>query len=362
MNSSMLNSDTWRRALRLPVRTHAWHLMLLAGALGLTLAASAFLAWLNPKAAASERIEADYSRVEVLLIGNSQYRCIDTAQFCRPALNISIGGSDYSTQYALLRNLAPEMPELKVLIIALDNLPLRTPAIARRKGDYEQLYRWGVPWWDIPDIPFMERARFFITRNRLLKPVLTGPKLDEKELARYLSFARLRRLLLPQAAAAEKGADSPETDDAGDLPPPDVVREGFSFAPARGKGKINGYSRELTQRHNLESNRNAFFGMVRYCRDHEIRLVFLRTATTKAFWQNRPPEWDAEIAALRRQAEALYGGEIPLWDEERSYDYDDTQFDDPNHLMPRFIQSILSPRIDQRLRKLLDAPPCVLPL
>jgi len=401
MNSSMLSFDGWRRWLGLSWRVHAWHLLLVLGALGLTWSASAFLVWLNPKAG-SPRPRGYASDVEVLLIGNSQYRRIDTDRLCRPAANISIGGSDYAVQAALLRNLAPGMPNLKVLILALDNLPLRTPAIANRNGDYESLVQKGIPWWDIPDTGPWEKLHFHLTRNSLLKPVMVGPKLEFEQLAGYVTFERLERfvaaawssdssvagesatlssrwtdeskqvraksgqaVIMPKqsprdstkparAKSSQPATETPPPIDS--LPPADRIRSQYSFAPAEGEKKVMSYHRALREHHNMRSNRQALLEIARYCAQRGIRLIFMRAPTTKGFWRNRPDEWADELETLHREVEQVYGARIPLWDEERGYDYDDRQFDDPNHLMTPYIRTVLSPRIDVRLRRLLGEP------
>ncbi len=86
-------------------------------------------------------------------------------------------------------------------------------------------------------------------------------------------------------------------------------------------------------------------------------MVLLRTPTTKAFWSNRPQEWDGELDDLYEEAVSVYGEELPLWDEERTYPYEDNQFDDPNHLITYYTRRILTPRINQWLEKLFETIP-----
>lgn len=115
----MLSFDAWRCALRLPLKIHAWHALLLAAAAAVLLATGAFLVHLNPKAAMPGLRWKSSTDAEVIFLGNSQHRSLDVDQFCCPALNISVGGADYSVQYAILRNLAPRLPQLKVVVIGL---------------------------------------------------------------------------------------------------------------------------------------------------------------------------------------------------------------------------------------------------
>ena len=97
--------------------------------------------------------------------------------------------------------------------------------------------------------------------------------------------------------------------------------------------------------------------MADFCRQKHLRLVFLRTPTSKGFWSARPAQWDQELVVLKGQAEHRYGQEIPVWDEERSIDYPDACFVDPNHLRREYVVSLLTPRINARVTALLGNQP-----
>ena len=114
------------------------------------------------------------------------------------------------------------------------------------------------------------------------------------------------------------------------------------------------YVKNFEEADHAKVNREAFLGMLDYCRKRNLKVVLLRTPTTKAFWSNRPPEWDSALEELYREGLAVYGDQLPLWDEERTYPYEDNQFEDPNHLMTYYMHNILTPRINQRLLELFE--------
>ncbi|OQB43459.1 MAG: hypothetical protein BWY09_00160 [Candidatus Hydrogenedentes bacterium ADurb.Bin179] len=363
MNSSMLNFNGWRKAFSLPARYHLWHGALAIAGLLVLLGCSGFLAYLNPKAAMPQAKWSKNTDAEILFLGNSQQRSLDVKQFCLPALNISVGGSDYSTHFAILRNLKRHLPRLRVVVVGFDTLLLRTDAIKGREGDYEELAAWGVPWWDIPNISWRERFLYFLSHNRLLRPVLCGPKLDQPELEKRITWQELfDGLSGPKTASAQtKDADLPSASPkAGETPPRSDVHKivpPYTVAPADGENKMRHYIRVFNEYSHFETNRIAFLDMLRYCREKDLRMVLLRTPTTKAFWSNRPEDWDQELEALYEEGKSVYGTALPLWDEERSYTYEDDQFEDPNHLIKWYIHRILTPRINERLVELFNTLP-----
>lgn len=344
----MLNFDAWNRAFGLPWRTHAWHVLLLTGFVLAVGTSNRWLIRINPDAATPARIQEDRREVRVLTLGNSQHGNWDDANFDIKTKNIYLPGADYVSLYALLRHLAPRMPKLEAVILGFDNLLLHTPAIKNRKGDYEILAAWGVPWWDIPDITWSERLSFLVRRNPWLKPILTGPKLDQPQVEGIITHILHRQepVPAPEEATAKRSPDDPTW-----------VRPGFFVAPANGEQKLGLYVNNFRKSSNKVQNTAALEGVADYCRQKHLRLVFLRTPTTKGFWSERPAEWDQELAALKGEAEERYGGEIPVWDEERSFDYPDAYFSDPNHLRREYVHSVLTPRINARLNAFLGEQP-----
>ncbi len=364
MNSSMLNFYEWRRALSLPVRHYVWHGTLCLTSLLLLMGCSWFLAYLNPKAGMPQAKWRKSTNAEILFLGNSQQRSLDVKQFCRPALNISVGGSDYSTHFAILRNLEQHLPRLRVVVVGFDTLLLQTAAIADRKGDYEELLTWGVPWWDIPDTPFLERLQFYGSHNTLIRPVLCGTKLDQPELAKRVTWQHITTFLcnpnVVESMSKRPDDRSPEKPKIEEMPPHRDIHKvvpPYQVAPADGKKKMRNYISYFKNSNHSGKNCAAFLDMLRYCREKDLRVVLLRTPTTKAFWSNRPKEWDRELEALYTEAVSVYGKELPLWDEERSYTYEENQFEDPNHLMEYYIHRILTPRINRRLVELFKTIP-----
>jgi len=349
MNSSMLNSEEWDRSASPSSYRLVWHITLFVGAVCLVVGNSLFLQWLYPNKSQIPRSKPNYAGVEVLFLGNSQLRNIDTSTFPRRSLNAALAGSDYSIKYALLRALAPRMPDLRLLVLGFDNVPLQTSGIRNRKGDYKQLIKAGIPWWDIPDTSALEQFLYFISYNRLLQPLLVGPKLDIDQLQKHAHFQVVR------GDAKSNDTNAQETKGLPDDMARSHIRPGFSYAPEDGAKKIDMYVRLRQQDNNLIGNRKAFGKMMGYCAAHEIQPVLLRAPTTNAFWEKRPPDWEEELRDLMSLAQEQFKGEIPLWDEEHSGAYPLEDFDDPNHLTRDTGKALFSARLNDLINAFFAA-------
>ena len=335
-----------------------WFGFLLLSSVVVLLICGQALVLLNPKAKAAAAKWKTSKTAHILFLGNSQHRNLNANVFDHSILNVSIGGADYSILSAVLRGLGRKLSNLEVVILGYDNLLLRTPAIQRRNGDYEELLQWGIPWYAIPETSAYERLLFYLTHNALLKPVLTGPKLDQPQLEHILSWSGIIRWLdVKKASAASLDpmyGPSPFSQVIEKGPKRDVnsLKSPYGFTPAQGKEKMASYVRALKRNHNIECNSRAFLEIVHYCREHNLKLILLRTPTTRAFRENRPEDWTAELDQLYLNAVELFGSSIPIWNEEFDLPYEDEWFDDPNHLITYYIHHLLSPRINARLKEL----------
>lgn len=350
MNSSMLSFEVWNELLHLPLRRQAWHLALLGGAFGLVVQCSLFLQWLNPEEWYISRSRSHYPNVEVLFLGNSQLLNINGSRLTHPSLNAALAGSDYSIQLALLQALAPRMPNLRLVVLGLDNVPLQTCGVRNRKGDFKQLIQAGIPWWSIPDTTPLERFVYFLSYSHLLRPLLVGPKLDIDRLQQYTPFR-------DASLEAKSGTPGPQETKAPPEPSlPSRVRPGFSCAPVEGARKMDIYKHLRQESNNLAGNRKAFESIIRYCAVHGFQPVLVRAPTTVAFWENRPKDWERELADLIAAAENEFKGNVPVWDEEHSGAYPLEVFDDPNHLDRDSGGALFTLRLNERINALLGAP------
>lgn len=317
-NSSIFNFSRLKAFFTLPWRTQLWHFVLLCGMLGVV-AGSSFA--LRPLAKEKKNPAPDHATLqeaEAILLGNSQYTAIDQKRLSLPLVNLSPAGSDYAVMLALLRHYSPQIPNLKYVLLAFDNLPLRVAAMADRAGDYSDLLQFGLPWYALPQIGCGERVEYGISQISVLRPLLSGPKLEMEYLLNNYLFAK--------AQAAEL------------LPPPpgfDPMRPKapFGAAPAQGALKMQDYVRKLTERNNLDNNQRALFEIANLCATAGWKLILIRSPLTPEFIDARPEHWKAELQKIRQELTSNFPQLlIAEWFDERTLPLPHHYFDDPNHL------------------------------
>lgn len=318
MNLSIFNFEQVLAIWQSPRRIKGWALFLLAGMFGCVFLCSSFLAVVFNDAPL-KALKLPSPDTEVLLLGNSQYRGIVSAPFSRPFHNAALPGSDYVIQEAIFNAHLRHAPNLKVVLLGFDNIPLRVTGISNRKGDFSDILDCGVPWHEIPDVPLAERLEFGISYYPWLKPLLIGPKLD-MDAVESLLFDPVDAATLPPLTP-------PDNFDPSKAIPP------FTASPGSGAKKMGYYTKHLARQNNLDKNHAALLRIVETCRDRGLQLILLRGPTTKEFRETRSAAWDQELDQLYQDIAEAYGGNNPpLWNDDQNEDFPIYLFDDPNHL------------------------------
>ena len=258
--------------------------------------------------------------VKVLILGNSQLGKIINPN--KKILNLSLGGSDFSVQYEMLRHNAPKFKNLHLLILGFDNIPLRTPAVDRMRGDYRSITKMGVPWYSIPDITILDRLTYLLSYNQFMTPLLNGPKFDINRIRKLLSWLEQKKTTI----------DTPSVKSKVNLEP-DIIRHGFYTAPSQGAKKIQDYMRALEKENNYDSNLAALYKIINYCIGNNIDIILLRTPTTFDFMNGRSNQWKEELQSILSSIKNIYPDQsMPFLDADQLETYDLKYFEDPNHL------------------------------
>jgi len=327
MNSSIFSSKPLRRWLGLPPRTHAWHALLALGAIAMIAAGSRIAKDADPR---SFRHKADLEGIEtaeVVVLGNSQFQSLDADNFAMPTKIMGLPGSGFSIQAAVFLTHAPRMPNLKLLLLGFCNVPLLMPDIANREGDFQDISVWGVPWYRIPCISFIDALIYRISYDPWLKPLLVGPNFD-------IDAPIWKRLPgLPQASAESQAALPANSIDNG----VDVtkIEPGFTVPPNGGAQKMGQYLIHLRGSGQRSENIAALYRIIDYCAEHGIEVALLRAPTTYEFWSSRTKGWNDELASLYKDLRARAPRlALPIWDAEHTEVYPDHWFFDPNHMRP----------------------------
>lgn len=315
---SIFSSERWQRARWVDAGVYCWGAVLAAGVVGLTLLASVLLnALVRPREPLARR-SLNFANGQILVLGNSQLRAIRPEVLAFPAADLAIGGSDYAIQDALLASIAPEMPKLKVVVVGLDNIPLLTPAMKKRRGDFTELMDLGMDWWRLPDLSLGRRLGCGFRNIPLFRPLFASRKLDVEQIGKL----------------ARRSAQPPPVETSQRLLPTQV-HPGFEFAPVDGERKMERYVQTLREEHNLANNWRHYLNILKYCAGHGLKLALVRTPTTSEFWRARPRAWDEQAAEMISQANAILpANQIRLWDLERNASFEVDSFRDPNHLSP----------------------------
>jgi hypothetical protein len=314
MNSSIFNFEQLSSACISARRNPALVFSTLAAFLFTLICCSLILQNINNEPG-SRLANINPGEVKVLILGNSQLAGINPA---KGALNLSLAGSDYTVQYEILQQNAPNFRNMRLLVLGFDNIPLRTPAIDRMNGDYRELTRLEIPWYAIPQISLAERIKYLLLYNRMFKPMAVGPKLD---------LARLR--------AIREKARTPPAVPVGQQSGPDTIRPGFYLAPSQGLKKIRDYMSSLEIHNNYEENLSAFHEIIAYCSRNDIDVILVRPPATSEFRSGRSVQWQEELKKILADVRGRYPERtIAFWDADEAAAYDLGLFSDPNHLSP----------------------------
>ncbi|HIA47324.1 MAG TPA: hypothetical protein EYN96_04980, partial [Candidatus Hydrogenedentes bacterium] len=320
MTLFIFSFDKLRAAMRLPLRKHLWHAWLAITLIAIMTCASSVISTFDTSTPPTYRHHDNLEQKEIVLLGDSQLASIRESALVFPAKNMAGGGTAYPIQYALLKHFGPQMPKLRTVLIGYNNIMLRNPDIDRRKGDYRTILALGLPWYDIP-VSWRERIEYAISYQDYFKPLLVGPRPAIKHLEEW-SF-------LKKADAAEKESNVEARASLNVY----EVNTVFSYAPVNGSGKVRGYMNGYSDDEIDRKNRQAFFGILKYCSENNIEAVLLRNPTTQGYRGARSEAWNQALVDLLAEARTKFPGlPLPVWDAERTEYFPLELFSDPNHM------------------------------
>ncbi len=319
-NSSIFNFDSLRAAAKLPLRAHAWHALLLIGAVTIIATASLKIPY-TPRSEHRVKDLTHLADAEVMILGNSQIAGVDERAIVFPALSFAQGGTGIRAHNALLHEMAPRMPKLRTVLLGFDNISLRVRDIEDRKSDFRDLAALGIPWYEVP-ARWRDRVRFAVRNSASLRNIFYGERPALQDLVHW-----------PILSKAEAATDSnaPKS-----LPAEEnvfTVKRGYVLAPVQGQGKMTSYLHSLQDAATYRKGKTAFFDILTYCAAHDLNVALVRTPTTPAFSGTRSAAWDTELIELLNEARTRFPDlPLPVWDAERALGVPLEKFMDPNHL------------------------------
>lgn len=293
--------------------------MLVLGVICLVIAANVAMQTFHARVDTPVKALTIVPDAQAVIVGNSQYLGLDSFELPVPMQLLALPGTGYSIEAEAFLSHAPGLPHVRLLMLGFCNTMLRMQDIQNRKGDYDDVLAWGIPWYRIPSIGWPERLGVGITLLPGMGSLWAGPNLAfDAEL--WNRFLGSRPILAASQPTQLKAAT-------------DFRYRGFEFAPGDGAGKMAGYIKWLSDSVQAANNRAALFRMLAYCNEHQIDVALLRSPTARAYWQARPEPWSEELARLYQEIKATYPTlRVMVWDAEHTLPMPDAWFYDGNHM------------------------------
>lgn len=244
---------------------------------------------------------------EIVILGDSTESVgIDPSGISANCLNLSIGGSGYTTWEPVLISAIRNFPGIRTVVISGDPMSLLRDGLGPRKGDLSDLLRRGARISDIPGLSMKVRLESYIRHESILSGVLSEPR---------LSWAGIDKLL--------KRFGSP-------LP---SKKSPYSFSPDDGNKKKLMYSRMFKAKAHVSENRRALERMLLLARDEQLRVILIRPPVTEDFFtanQEHWEEWAREIERITK--DIIPGNCLTIIDFSNAPRFLREDFADPNHL------------------------------
>ena len=114
--------------------------------------------------------------IEIVFVGSSHiYTGIDPTKFEMQSVNVADSALNYQMAEVLCRKYWDAISKAKTVVVELDAVPIYADTLARRNGDYRELYEWNLTASEFPQNWFNSlktslRARFTVIRRKRLWP------------------------------------------------------------------------------------------------------------------------------------------------------------------------------------------------
>jgi hypothetical protein len=272
-------------------------------------------------------------RSEVLALGASHvFTGIEPTLTARPWTLLSAGLLNYRFMEAVLAAHEPQLPNLKMVVVDLDPLPVFADSYATSRGDYDHLLDLA------PDLSALREPlshKLALAKDRLLTRQLPIKRAFWRQ---KLDGERAQKLL------RHEGPDH------------EIVAGHERFIGRRpGAGawgdRMVGH-RAVYAADAIGPNLRAFQRMVEHLRSRGLQLVFVRFPVHPAYLAASPPEFSETFAQLERLARKL-APEATFLDYASATGLSDEDFYDDDHLNQRGavrFTPVLSTAVEQLLR------------
>jgi hypothetical protein len=283
-------------------------------------------------------VDALSKETRVLGLGTSHLDVmVDPKRIDVPMMNLPQDIGSYVCLEAVLAGNLGRLPNLELVLVEMDIVPLLYDTLPVYKSDYTKFLDLEPDLQQLRE-PWHRKLRLYWERA-LVYSRWTGPLVAREKLApSHILAARKEARDGPAwpLEAGHRGIDTQMT------------------SSNDGAAIVAIHTREGSLEH-VDRNLEALLRILRRLRERGVAVVLVRFPHHHTYWEVRPATWDAAHArALEAVSKVPDLQGIPYWDFERSPSYPDAEFRDGDHLNVRGAKRFAE-MLNRRILELLDS-------
>lgn len=294
--------------------------------------AMAGVVWAAARTLPHLAVDAEWNRgrAEVLFVGSSHLQAgIHTAKLAPAVGVVSFAGLNVELAESVVRKHHALWPELRTLVLEVDEFTLLTDTVAGIRGDLTHLCdRLGLSFWDLPAASPLEQARRAMDGCSWAG---AGPR-------HRLSLPRLRGRLVGGGGFFEPPQPKRSWADSGI-----ALSERNADKRARFVEELAAAAPGAAAR-----NRAATAALARFASERGWEVALVSLPKHRLYRRHRHAAWDAAIEAAIDAARQAGSADIAYWDLQADPCFEDDAFEDQDHLNATGAAS-LAPLLDALL-------------
>lgn len=247
----------------------------------------------------------DKKDIEIIILGDSTERAIDSSGISDNCLNLALGASGYATWEPIFISAIRNLTSLRTVVISGDPMSILRDGIRSRKGDLTDILHRGAKVSDITGLSMGVRLENYIRHESILGDVLSGPK---------LSWGGVSKLLKHFGCLPNKQASYP-------------------YSPNEGRQKKLMYFRMFEDEAHVSENQRALERILLLARDEQLRVILIRTPVTEDFFAANQESWEKLAGKIVHFTESIIPPNcVKIIDYSNDPRFSLKDFGDPNHL------------------------------
>jgi hypothetical protein len=276
--------------------------------------------------------------IRVLVTGSSHvFASVNPAHVRYPTMNLAAPVCSYVCVEGIVLGNLPRVPQLEVLVLEYDIVPLLYDSLEAYHGDYRQLLELE------PDISAMHVdawRKYELWRDRLVQESFFAPLFRFGKLTPEEMLNRLR---------GERATEDP------------VIGPGFSNGPEvmpeddDGPARVARHQRESPGLTKLAENEAALLRILSLARQRGLTVALMRFPHHPGYWQAQPDAWRRVHEEVLGRVHEQYP-EVPFWDFGLVPGFVDADYRNGDHINEG-ATARLSALFEAKLESVLEPPP-----